>query len=177
MRPGDAAAAAAIEQAAFAEQWPSTAFEHELLENAVARYIVLTRPGPDGRGEEMIGFAGLWLMLDEAHVVSVAVRPGQRGRGYGRALLHALLDVARREGMSVATLECRVSNAPARSLYRRYGFHEVGLRKRYYADNHEDAVIMTTEEFDSPAYGARYEELGAELALRLPALVVAAAED
>jgi len=171
MRLTDIPAVAGIEGAAFSEQWPHTAFEREISVNTAARYITLERVPPaaaPGNEGEAIGFAGLWLMLDEAHVVSVAVAPALQGHGLGRLLVHALVDVARRHQMSVATLECRESNAVARSLYRAYGFYEVGRRKRYYADNHEDAIIMTTEELGSPPYRERFARLEATLAARLP---------
>lgn len=171
MRLEDAPAAAAIERASFSEGWPLTAFERELSLNPAARYVALEGAAPPGSHaleREVVGFAGLWLMLDEAHVVSVAVAEQHRGRGLGRLLVHGLVDVAYQHKMSVATLECRESNVAARSLYREYGFHEVGVRKRYYADTHEDAIIMTTEELDSPAYRERYARLAASLAARLP---------
>jgi len=171
MRVADIPGVAAIERAAFSESWPQTAFERELSVNSAARYITLvkTLEGSEAEGEgEAVGFAGLWLMLDEAHVVSVAVAPALQGNGFGRLLLHGLIGVARKHQMSVATLECRESNVVARSLYRAYGFYEVGRRKRYYADNHEDAIIMTTEELESAPFLERFSLLESALATRLP---------
>ncbi|MEP6871955.1 MAG: ribosomal protein S18-alanine N-acetyltransferase, partial [Anaerolineaceae bacterium] len=133
-----------------------------LTQNKMARYLVLE----DGR--EVIGFGGLWLMLDEAHVVTVAVRPERRRRGLGGLIVHGLLLVAHSQGMGIATLECRTSNLAARALYARYGFYEVGLRRRYYADNQEDAVIMTTESLASPAYQERLQRLAGELSRPWP---------
>jgi ribosomal-protein-alanine N-acetyltransferase len=159
MALGDVEAALAVERGAFREGWPTTAFARELTQNGAARYVVL-QESATGR---MLGFGGLWLMVDEAHIVTVAVEPGERGKGYGRLLVHALVKVATEHGMSVATLECRESNTVARALYRGYGFYEVGLRKKYYSDNHEDAVIMTTEEFGGDAYRARWARLEAEV--------------
>jgi ribosomal-protein-alanine N-acetyltransferase len=78
--------------------------------------------------------------------------------------VRALLAIARREGMAAATLEVRVSNQPARALYREFGFHEVGVRKRYYSDNKEDAVIMTTEEFESEGFRRKLAEAEARIA-------------
>lgn len=162
MTADDVAGVLAIEQEAFTTGWPPTAFERELLHNQMARYLVLAE------GSNLVGFAGLWLMVDEAHVVTVAVAPGARGRGYGRLLVHALIELARREGMGAATLEVRVSNEAARALYREYGFHEVGVRKRYYSDNKEDAIIMTTEEFDTEAFAQRLRKLADRLEITMP---------
>jgi ribosomal-protein-alanine N-acetyltransferase len=168
MRHDDVPAVMEIERRSFEAGWPATAFERELSRNQMARYIVAEQVGDDGSTGELAGFAGLWLMLDEAHVVTVAVLPHLRGRGIGRLLVHGLIELARASGMIVATLECRESNAIARSLYSRYGFYEVGIRKRYYSDNQEGAVIMTTEELRSPAYERRLAQLEAGLRDRLP---------
>jgi len=155
-----------IEGDSFSAGWPKTAYERELTLNQTAHYIVLEREGAG-----LVGFAGMWCLLDEAHVVTVAVSPAERGHGYGKLLVHALLDLALDLGMQVATLECRVSNDVARALYRAYGFYDVGLRKAYYSDNREDAVIMTTEEIASAAYRERYRRLEDELTARFPEVV------
>lgn len=131
----------ALEARAMNEGWHPGAYEHELKNNGAARYIVGEREG------EIIGFAGLWLQFDQAHVVTVAVDPVHQRQGYGSLLVRELLRIAEDEGMEDATLEVRDSNASARALYRKFGFWEVGVRKRYYLDNHEDAVIMTTKAF------------------------------
>lgn len=162
MEQQDVAAVLAVEQSAFDTGWPATAFQSELTQNRMARYIVLEDNG------EVIGFGGLWLMFDEAHVVTVAVRPERRRHGLGRLIVHGLLLVAQAHEMDVATLECRASNSAARALYARYGFYEVGLRPKYYADNGEDAVIMTTESISSAAYQQRLTGLAEELDLLLP---------
>lgn len=163
MLPQDIPAVMEIERRAFAPGWAATTFEHELARNGMARYLVLE----SSRGK-LAGFGGLWLMVGEAHIVTVAVLPELRRRGYGRLLVHALVELARDSGMTSATLEVRESNLAARSLYAEYGFYEVGLRKRYYADNGEDAVIMTTEDFETPAYKRRLARLAATLAERFP---------
>lgn len=162
MTVGDVPGVVEIERQAFTSGWPPTAFRRELEHNALARYIVLLEGG------RLVGFAGVWLMVDEAHVVTVAVSPDRQRRGYGHLLVHALLEVARREGMAAATLECRVSNVVARHLYGEFGFWEVGVRKRYYSDNKEDAVIMTTEEFESEAFQRRMGELLKALETKVP---------
>ena len=162
MEPGDVDAVLAVESLAFAGGWPATAFQSELSQNRMARYLVLHE------GSEVAGFGGLWLMLDEAHVVTVAVRPERRRRGLGSLIVHGLVRLAEDHRMEVATLECRVSNLAARTLYARYGFYEVGLRRKYYADNQEDAVIMTTEALSGAAYQARLARLETELQVMLP---------
>lgn len=166
MRREDIARVAEVERQSFSTAWPATAFARELQQNTSARYIVLE--GENGSGREIVGFAGLWLMVDEAHVVTVAVDPRFRGKAYGRLLVHGLVQVAREHEMEVATLECRVSNAAARALYRQYGFYEVGTRPRYYSDNREDAVIMTTEGLHTEPYERRLAALGDELRARIP---------
>ena len=166
MQSADMADVVAVERAAYASGWPATAFERELTQNAMARYIVL-RAGATGR---IAGFGGLWLMVDEAHVVTVAVLPEERRKGYGSILVAGLLAVAIEHEMALATLEVRVSNDAARALYRDFGFYEVGMRKRYYSDNHEDAVIMTTEDIQGDAYRKRLARLAAKFTGRYPGI-------
>ncbi|MBE3559830.1 MAG: ribosomal protein S18-alanine N-acetyltransferase [Ktedonobacteraceae bacterium] len=115
----------------------------------------------------IIGFAGLWLMVDEAHITTIAVHPDFRRRGLGELLLVSLIDIAYEIGARWVTLEVRVSNYPAQSLYRKYGFHEAGLRHRYYSDNQEDALIMWTSEINSPAYKQKFQELKSALQKKL----------
>ena len=92
----------------------------------------------------MLGYAGLWLLIDEAHISTIAVAPEWRGRGLGELLLASLLERAISIGADVATLEVRASNLVAQNLYRKYRFTVVGVRKGYYTDNFEDALVMTT---------------------------------
>ena len=95
--------------------------------------------------EAVVGYAGMWLMVGEAHITTIAVDPAYRSEGIGELLLLALLDLAMDLGASEATLECRVSNTLAQRLYRKYTFYDAGVRKRYYSDDGEDALIMTSE--------------------------------
>ena len=113
------------------------------------------------------GFAGIWMMVDEAHLVTFAVGPGQRGKGLGELLLISMIDLACILGARVMTLEVRVSNHVAQSLYRKYGFTNEGVRRRYYSDNGEDALIMTTPTLTSASYQAHYQELKRALLARL----------
>ena len=172
MNASDVTAVMEIERASFAAGWPRTAFARELSGNAMARYIVLEAPAETpGEPAALIGFGGIWLMLDEAHIVTVAVAPEFRRRGFGRMIVHGLVELARKHAMAVATLECRVSNDAARALYGDYGFYEVGRRVRYYADNGEDAVIMTTERLFSEPYVERLGRLEAKLRSIVPGAV------
>lgn len=108
-----------------------------------------TKPMPP---DYIVGLVGLWFVMDEAHVVIIGNRPGDRRKGLGEMLLIAALEAGIARGARVVTLEVRGSNQVARRLYHKYGFREVGVRKRYYADNNEDAVIMTTPPIQSEEY-------------------------
>jgi [ribosomal protein S18]-alanine N-acetyltransferase len=115
----------------------------------------------------LAGYAGLWLMVDEAHITTIGVRPRFRGRGYGELLLVTLTEAALDINARWLTLEVRISNAAAQNLYRKYGFHDAGTRKRYYTDNNEDALIMWTDELHSHAFQERYQQLKERLMARL----------
>jgi ribosomal-protein-alanine N-acetyltransferase len=149
-----------IERASFAVPWPDDAYRNEIRTNRLASYVVARL------GDEVVGFAGIWVMVDEAHVTTFAVDPRFRRRGVGERLLLALLDLSVERQAREATLEVRLSNLPARKLYEKYGFRPVGIRPRYYSDNGEDALIMTTESLSSPAMRERIEALRAALESR-----------
>jgi ribosomal-protein-alanine N-acetyltransferase len=117
----------------------------------------------------IIGFAGLWLMVDEAHITTIAMHPDYRRLGLGEFMLANLIDISYDIGAKWVTLEVRVSNYAAQNLYRKYGFREAGLRHRYYSDNQEDALIMWTDEINSPAYKQKFQELKAALYRKLEA--------
>ena len=117
----------------------------------------------------IIGFAGLWLMVDEAHITTIAIHPDYRGKGLGELELATLIETGYRINAQRVTLEVRVSNYVAQSLYRKYGFREEGKRPRYYSDNQEDALIMSTEELSSESYKERFKRLTAALYQRLDA--------
>ena len=124
----------------------------------LSRLARLLRPGTSLTPAEevelrrVVGYAGLWLMVNEAHITTIAVAPEYQGHGVGELLLLALVDRSIQLGALVVTLEVRVTNEVAQSLYRKYTFRETGLRKRYYSDNGEDAKIMTTEDLDTPHF-------------------------
>ncbi|HEX2035920.1 MAG TPA: ribosomal protein S18-alanine N-acetyltransferase [Chloroflexota bacterium] len=115
----------------------------------------------------VVGYAGLWLMVDEAHVTSVAVHPSFRGQGLGQLLMLSLFDLAVRLEARWLTLEVRISNAVARGLYEKLGFRQAGIRPRYYTDNNEDAVVMWSEDLRSAAFKERYNAVRNELASRV----------
>ena len=110
-------------------------------------------------GHELVaGFLGVWYMVDEAHIVSVGVRRLYRGQGIGELLLIGAIEQAMASGVSAVSLEVRPSNGVARNLYRKYGFEDRGIRKGYYADNREDAIIMTTSPIHAPPYPDRFRQ-------------------
>jgi [ribosomal protein S18]-alanine N-acetyltransferase len=126
------------------------------------------QPGANGReSSSIIGFAGMWLAFDEAHITTIGVDPDQRGRGLGELLLICMFDEAIERGANWLTLEVRVTNAAAQALYRKYGFTAHGTRKRYYSDNNEDALIMWSPALGEPEYRAEVESRRAALARRL----------
>lgn len=166
MTQADIPAVMEIEQEAFPTMWPRTAYEYELQHNRLARYIVAVehevpvgaRNGRVAR-EEVVGFLGLWCNVGEGHIVTIAVKASHRRRGIGELLIISAIDIATAEGLEVVTLECRVSNTPAQALYEKYGFRRVGVRPRYYSDNNEDALIMTTLPLDSQAFQRTFQRL------------------
>lgn len=130
----------AIEAMCFAMPWSEESILHDVRENVVARWLVLD----DGEGR-VLAYAGMWFVLDEAHICNVAVHPDYRRMGYGRRIFEALCSLAHENSMALMTLEVRRSNEAAQALYHQCGFMDVGYRKRYYEDNHEDALIMYRE--------------------------------
>lgn len=128
-----------IEREAFTMPWTEQAFRNELTHNHFASYMVMELNG------EIIGYAGLWAIVDEAHVTNIAVLERFRGRKWGERLLDELMRTAVFLGMRSITLEVRVTNEVAQNLYRKKGFRPAGTRKGYYSDNREDALIMWAE--------------------------------
>jgi ribosomal-protein-alanine N-acetyltransferase len=153
MTVADIAAVHRIERHSFPIPWPAYAFQQELETNRMAHYLIVRA------GSQTVGYAGLWLMVDEAHITTFAVLPGWRRRGIGGRMLHAVMLLANQLNARVATLEVRLSNLPARRLYQGFGFRPVGVRPRYYSDNGEDALIMTTDRIASEAMQSRLVKL------------------
>jgi ribosomal-protein-alanine N-acetyltransferase len=115
----------------------------------------------------IVGYAGIWVMTDEAHVTTIASSPSMRGRGVGEFLLVALIHRGTEVGARWMTLEVRASNTVAQNLYRKYTFKEMGVRRRYYSDNGEDALVMWTDALDSESFLAAMDENERKLAERL----------
>ncbi|TYP53316.1 ribosomal protein S18-alanine N-acetyltransferase [Thermosediminibacter litoriperuensis] len=128
-----------IEKLSFTNPWSRNAFASELTDNHFSTYIVAKV------NSTIVGYAGMWLIVDEAHVTNVAVLPEYRGRGIGELLMRSLMDIAWRNGARRMTLEVRKSNYVAQNLYSKLGFEPMGIRRGYYTDNREDAVIMWTD--------------------------------
>ncbi|MEH6942361.1 ribosomal protein S18-alanine N-acetyltransferase [Bacillus sp. JJ722] len=125
-----------LEHECFTVPWTKEAFFNELHQNQFATYIVLEEEG------KIIGYCGAWLVIDEAHITNIAVLPQYRGRGLGEALLNKMIDKCREVHIERMTLEVRVSNIVAQSLYKKLGFQDGAIRKNYYSDNQEDAIVM-----------------------------------
>lgn len=184
-----------IERLSYSSPWPPSAYKKELQENQYAHYIVvrdeLLRATPSPAVEtprrsfplsllpskspavltsdaaSVIGFAGLWLMVDESHITTIAVHPSYRGLGIGELMLRSLITISYEIGARVVTLEVRVSNTVAQNLYEKYGFKRQGIRRRYYSDNHEDAYIMSTDNITDSAYRQRFDALSNALEARM----------
>ncbi|MFC3883403.1 ribosomal protein S18-alanine N-acetyltransferase [Bacillus songklensis] len=125
-----------IERSSFTVPWSREAFYNELIHNQYARYLVMEDEG------QIIGYCGLWIVIDEAHITNIALLPEYRGQGLGTELLRKTMTEAKELGANTMTLEVRVSNHVAQSLYRKLGFENGGIRKNYYSDNQEDALVM-----------------------------------
>lgn len=172
-----------IEYASFPSPWSARAYRYELLENDLSHYFVVRQRqmegiysgllakvrhslGAGGQGP-VLGYGGFWMMAGEAHISTIAVQPSWRRRGIGELLLVAMLDRAIELGAEIATLEVRVSNIAAQNLYHKYGFEQVGLRRRYYRDNDEDALIMSTERLTSFSFQSHFQQLKQALRKKL----------
>ncbi len=194
MTPEDIPQVQAIDREAFPEDWPPPDFKRE-LQNSMATHIVAVENGvwcpppppstlarlasrlrhgrdhatPPALQQFVVGFCGLWFLLDEAHVTAIGVLAKYRGQGIGELLMAATVDLAAERGCKFVTLEVRASNTVAQNLYRKLGFIQVGVRPGYYSNNHEDALIMTTDAIASPAFQSHFQEIKRALAEKLSA--------
>lgn len=133
----DVKAVHAIELATFPTPWTLDSFYYEMTENQYAHYLIA-----EDEAGDIIGFCGIWLVIDAAQITNVAVVESVRGQGIGEALMREAMRIAKEATMDVMSLEVRVTNSVAQNLYRKLGFQDGGIRKGYYTDNREDALVM-----------------------------------
>jgi len=162
MTVADIPAVEMIEAAGFPELDHPSPFTTE-LESRLSRYFVAVRR--NGACEAVVGYTGLWFVLDETHITSVAVRPDLLRRGIARQLLLAACDAALSRECILLTLEVRASNVAAQRLYQWFGMRKVGVRKHYYSDNREDAWLMTIEGLQTPEFRQHLDWLRAGLVI------------
>jgi ribosomal-protein-alanine N-acetyltransferase len=179
MTPADLDEIMLLERRCFKDPWTRHMYLSDLTSNPLATYLVLRTPaGMSTREPEqasssfLLAYGGFWLLLDEAHIATIASHPRWRRCGLGLWLMMALLDAAIQRGAALSTLEVRVGNAPARRLYEKLGFEEVGARRNYYRDG-EDALIMTTPTLLGPAMQQRLAVARADAVERLEACFAA----
>ena len=137
MTPEDVEAVYAIELATFPAPWTLDSFHYEMRENQFAHYTVAVN-----EQNKIIGFCGMWIVIDSAQITNVAVLKEARGLGIGEALMRESMRVAKEAGAETMSLEVRVTNVVAQNLYRKLQFQDGGIRKGYYTDNGEDALVM-----------------------------------
>lgn len=165
-----------IEQVAFTAPWSARAYRFEIADNEQSTMLAV-RPAQLRRNwlerlrlprrPRLLGYAGFWLLVDDAHICTIAVHPEWRRRGLGELLLLSLLDRAAPLGARRASLEVRVSNRAAQRLYHKVGFETISRRRRYYADNNEDAYIMITPPFTEPGFETNLRRCRTRLCARL----------
>jgi [ribosomal protein S18]-alanine N-acetyltransferase len=135
----DIEALAYLEALCFSSPWSREAFVQDITGNPLARYFIATE------NETPVAYGGLWMIFPEGHITNIAVHPKYRQRGIGAALLKELILKSEEEGITSHTLEVRVSNRAALGLYYKFGFSDAGIRKNYYEDTKEDALILWRE--------------------------------
>jgi [ribosomal protein S18]-alanine N-acetyltransferase len=187
MRWEDVPQVMAIERKSFTLPWSDYTYRHEILDNRNAHYFVARRldngavSQPASRWERflkrglfkrevkapIVGYGGFWIVIDEAHISTIASDEKWRGHGIGELMLLAMIERSIELGAHEVTLEVRVSNTVAQNLYRKYGFEEVGRRPGYYRDNNEDADLMTVSNVHQAEYQTKLKALRAALEDRL----------
>ena len=156
MRQEDVAAVMLIERECFTIPWRESAYITE-ISNRSAYYIVACD------GDKIVGYGGMWVIMDEAHITTLGVAKTYRGHKVGEQVLFALIEEAMRHNVRRATLEVRESNVVAQNLYRKYGFQPAAIRRGYYTDNYENAIVMWVDNMSGIAFNARFEELKCHL--------------
>ena len=161
MRRRDLTAIQVIEREVYPQPWSINVFlnEIEMAKQGQRYYIVAYRGG------QLVGYAGMMVVMDEAHITNIATDPNRRRSGVGRRLLADLAWEARHRGCTGLTLEVRISNAAAQGLYHQFGFEPAGIRQKYY-ENTEDAIVMWCHNIDSAEYAARLRQICPEIANR-----------
>ncbi len=172
-----------IERVCFSLPWPARAYRFEVEDNAMSTHLVARMPsagnqqglwqrvkralpGVQPHGP-VVGYGGFWVIIDEAHISTLAVAPAHRRNGIAELLLLRMIQSALQREATVMTLEVRVGNLPAQRLYDKYGFTVQGRRPRYYSDNAEDALIMSTPRIDADSYRRRLAWLEGRLLARM----------
>jgi ribosomal-protein-alanine N-acetyltransferase len=185
MSADDLVAVRRVERAAYPDAWSRRVFESE-LRNGFARYLVAIEDGAEGGGAlnaqrrgwrrrllgpggpPIVGFVGVWFMVDQLHVATIAVDPSREGEGLGARLLLACFELAYEAELAMIALEVRVSNDRARALYERHGFSVAGRLTGYYSDDGEDALVMTSPPLREPSTRARVDALRGRHRARFP---------
>jgi ribosomal-protein-alanine N-acetyltransferase len=157
MRLEDIEHVSRLERRCYALPWSSSAYVTE-VGNPSAYYTVATE-----LDNTIVGYAGMWVIMDELHITTIAVEPSQRGRKIGERLLLDLIEEGLSRGGNRATLEVRERNTVAHNLYLKYAFEDVAVRKNYYSDNGENALIMWANDLFSDAYQAMLRDYKARL--------------
>ncbi len=152
MRRDDVPRIMEIERQCFSTPWHESAYVTELV-NRSAYYVVARI------GDAIVGYAGMWVIMDESHITTIGVDPEYRGRQIGEQILVGILEEAQRRGARRATLEVRESNEIAQRLYRKYGFVPAAIRRGYYSDNGENAVVMWVDDMLTPAYQRFFRDM------------------
>lgn len=142
MQMDDISQVVAIEGQSFPTPWSSYAFTCELCDNEFAYYLVVAKAE---QPDKVVGYGGMWIIIDEAHITNIAIAPIYRGKSLSKMLLEGMFLLALQKKVCRMTLEVRVSNGLARNLYGKMGFQEAGIRPGYYVDTNEDALIMWKE--------------------------------
>jgi [ribosomal protein S18]-alanine N-acetyltransferase len=165
-----------IERSSFSSPWSERAYRFEIEQNENSVMLVVRPAFPQslwdkirsraGVKSPVLGYGGLWLLVDEAHISTIAVHPQWRHKGLGELVMLSLLKEAIKRGMQRATLEVRVSNEAAQRLYRKLGFESAGRQRRYYSDNNEDAFIMVTPPFNTAGFNESLQRRWTELHAR-----------